>query len=205
MALLTTFNIPAFASYAATGQPCQLSPEPTKPEILAICTGDITITLIGTRPNKVRAIIFSNPTTGKPDQTLKLTATPLIDPETVSIMLVDFNFDGHKDFAITPRVSTSDNVQYRFFLYNPHSKKFQARPELSTIVNPEVNRQQKHIRSYWRKTPTLSGWDFWQWKNDKPFIAKRIEQQHDGNGTCIQTSIIFTGKQPARSHPQVCS
>ncbi len=195
--------IKALASYTATGQPCELFPDPARPDILAICSADLDITLIGQRPNKVRAIAFSHPDSNQPVQTLTLTATPLIDPETVSIMFIDFNFDDHKDFAIMPRISNGENVKYLYFLYNIKTRQFEASTDMQAIVNPEIVPSEKLIRSYWRQSPSLSGWHLWQWKNGKPFIATRIEQAIK-NGICSQTKTEFSKQNPTRTAPAPC-
>ncbi len=186
----------AMAGFAATGQPCELSPEQARPEILATCSVEITnidaeIQLIGKRPNKVGKIGFLYAGENKPRQILKLTATPLIDPETVAVMFVDFNFDGHKDFAIMTSIQTSENVKYLFFLYDPQTKKFIASPAMNPIVNPEVMATEKSIRSFWRQTPNRSGWNMWQWQGGAPFIATRIEQTVTSQSLCRQTTTRY--------------
>ncbi len=186
----------ALASFAATGQPCELSPDQARSEILATCSVEITnndaeIQLIGARANKVGKIAFLYANENKPRQILKLTATPLIDPETVAIMFVDFNFDGHKDFAIMASIQTSKNVRYLFFLYDPQTGKFTASPAMNPIVNPEVITSENYIQSYWRQTPTRSGWNMWKWQDGKPFIATRIEQTVTGQSLCRQTTTRF--------------
>jgi len=186
----------ALAGYAATGQVCELSPDPNRPEILATCSVEITdndakIQLIGQRPNKVGEIWFLYADETRPRQVLKLTSTPLIDLETVAIMFVDFNFDGHKDFAIMASIQTSENVRYLFFLYDPQTGKFTASPAMNPIVNPEVITSENYIQSYWRQTPTRSGWNMWKWQDGKPFIATRIEQTITGQSLCRQTTTRF--------------
>lgn len=173
-------SMPVLASYTATGQSCELSPDRNQPEILAICEVeskgiDIEIKLIGQRPNRVSEIQFVYTDKTQPVQVLKLAATPLIDPETVAIMFVDFNFDRHNDFAIMPNIQTGENVRYLYFLFQPDTGKFTASPEMDLIVNPEVMPDEKLIRSYWRETPTCTGWNLWKWKAARPYIATRIE------------------------------
>lgn len=177
---LLTLSTTSFAAYTATGQFCTLSPDKNNAKVLASCDVDTgKIVLIGAPPNKVSEVRFLHPANKQPRQILELKATPLIDPETVSIMFVDFNFDGHKDFAIMPKLQASENVKYLYFLYQPKTGRYQASSEMAPIVNPEVNRSEKHIRSYWRETPTLSGWHLWKWKNGHPYIATRIEQKSE--------------------------
>jgi len=205
--LLTTNK--AMASYTASGQFCQLQQSSKTPQILATCDAtagktSLTITLIGERPNKVREVHFTNADTDQLIQKLKLTASPLIDPETIAIMFIDFNFDGHKDFAIMSRLELSDNVKYQYFLFAPRKHLFQASPAMAAILSPDVFPSQKHIRSYWRKSPTVSGWDFWQWKNNQPFLAKRIRQITKENAPCQQTTIRFFKKNRQISASQKC-
>ena len=208
--LLMFCQNPAFASFAATGQSCELSPEQKKPEILAICSItvqdiDLDISLIGNQPNIVRQIRFINAKTARLVQKINLNATPLIDPETVALMFVDFNFDGHKDFAIMAKIETSDNVKYLYFLYDPKNRLFKANVAMTEIVNPEVMVESKHIRSYWRRNARTSGWNFWRWKNNRPYLAKRMEQVVDSSGNCQQITIRYVGKVQTKTSLVPCT
>ncbi len=212
VALLVTSS-PALAAYTATGQFCQLSPDRAKPEILASCAmptankdggKNMEVIVVGQRPNKVREIRFVGDGDKKPTQVLALSAAPLIDPETVAIMLVDFNFDGYEDFAIMTNISTSENVRYLFFLFDPQTGRFVASPAMAEIVNPEVIAAKNQIRSYWRENPATSGWNLWKWQNGKPWIATRIEQSTNRKVQCRQTIIRYKDGRSKKGQPTPC-
>ena len=199
----------AFASFTATAQPCDLSPDRNHPEILAVCAVEqgnrnIEIILVGQKPNKVREVRFQQTGAQTEPQTLKISARPLIDPETVAVMFVDFNFDGHKDFAIMPYIPAGENVRYLYFLYNPKSGRFVANTAMNAIVNPEVVSQGKYIRSFWRDSNTSSGWNLWKWHQNIPFIATRIDQKITDTQTCTQTTTQFGPGRPRVSAAITC-
>jgi len=206
---LLSFSPGALAAYTATGQFCQLSPDPEKPEILASCAvetadSNMEIILVGQRPNKVEEIRFLPDGDNQAGQTLKLNVSPLIDPETVAIMFVDFNFDGHKDFAIMTNIQTGENVRYLYFLFNPRSRQFAASPAMAPIVNPEVIPAENHIRSYWRETPERSGWNLWKWQNSQPYVATRIEQSTNRKAGCRETVTRYKNATAIKLEPTPC-
>ncbi len=206
---LLAFSSPASAAYTATGQPCELAPRQNDPEILASCSveiknDDVEIILRGQRPNKVIEVQFFYGNENQPRQTLKLRVTPLIDPETVAMMFVDFNFDGFSDFAIMANLQSGDNVKYLYFLYQPETGRFSASPAMTPIVNPEVITAQSLIRSYWRETPTRSGWNLWKWKDGLPFVATRIEQTYSASKPCQQITFQYGDNSSAKASSVPC-
>lgn len=206
---LMAFSSPASAAYTATGQPCELAPRQNNSEILASCSveirnNNVEIVLRGQRPNNVTEVQFLPDSETRLRQTLKLQVSPLIDPETVAIMFVDFNFDGYNDFAIMASLQSGDNVKYLYFLYQPDTGKFSASPAMTPIVNPEVITAQTLIRSFWRETPTRSGWNLWKWKDGVPFVATRIEQTNSASKPCQQITFQYAGNKTTKTPPAPC-
>lgn len=205
LAGLLVSSIPAAATYTASGQFCKIH---TNATTLAECIVDyadseMLISLVGERPNNVKKIQFKLPLQTKPFQTISLSVTPLIDPETVTIMYLDFNFDGYEDFAIMTEISSNENTQYRYFLYDPSTAKFVENKPMRQISNPEILEGSKKIRAYWRQTETLSGWNYWSFSQNTPILIKRIEQRRKGQFSCSQTTIIYT-KPPTQTKSTTC-
>jgi hypothetical protein len=207
---LSVYPQAAQAAYSASGQYCQLPDRLAPANLLATCNmqlgeNSITVKLTGNRPYTVKNISFSVDGSNLPFQTIQQRAHPLIDPETVSIMLLDFNFDGWTDFAILRNFTDSKPSHYIYYLYDPTQKKFVFSRKMAVIINPVVDKANKHILSYWQKSQELSGWDIWSWKNGAPFLGTRVEQQFTRNGKCHQTTITYDSSRSGTKATGKCN
>ena len=163
------FSSAASASQAANDLFCDIH-QPSQNGVLAECSGPfppgnggITIELIGTPPNSVTSVRLSRDDEQQPFQTLVLAARPVIDLETVGILFMDMDFDGHPDLAIMKNLATG----YRYYLFDPVSRRFAASAELDTIAWPEFDPETKSVRAYRQRADGTTGHDIYRWSDGK--------------------------------------
>ncbi|MGI9415643.1 MAG: XAC2610-related protein [Hyphomicrobiales bacterium] len=181
----------ALASQAAEDLICTLY-TPPRNGVLAECSGpftadgdDITIALAGTPPNHVREIRLTHDGDARPFQSIAVDARPVIDPETVGILLMDMNFDGHRDLAIMKRLDGKD-AGYRYFLYDPAARRFVPNGELGQIAWPEFDPDTKTIQSYRERAGGIRIHDTWTWRVDRLRQTARRERVTGADGTCVE-------------------
>lgn len=158
--------VPAAASNAANDLSCEIF-APRDDGVLSRCTGpfpgpdaDITIALMGAAPNLVREIRLTLDDAPQPFQSISVDVRPVIDIETVGILFMDMNFDGHSDIAVMRNLRDG----YRYFLYAPDAGQFIASPELGKVAWPEFDAEARTVRSYWQSQDGRSGHDTYVWK-----------------------------------------
>jgi len=167
LALSCSLPAPLRAANAANDLICELY-QPPRNGVLTACSGPfaaqdshITISLAGTGPNRVREIRLTAGDQTMPFQTIPVDARPVIDIETVGILFMDMNFDGHADLAIMKSLATG----YRYFLYAPETEKFRASDQLDTVAWPEFDQAAKTVRSYIQHPDGSSGHQTLIWTN----------------------------------------
>ena len=209
LAAVMLVSQPAQATFAASGQPCELMAGRGANALLAECSGDMgkrstSIKLYGQRPNRVSHIDFTYDDQTAPFQVLKLNVQPLIDRETVAIMFSDFNFDDWPDLAVMRKVPEGPVTRYQYYLYSPPKKKFVPAPAMNDITDPEIDPANRQIRSYWQISPDLSGWNIWKWKGGVPVLTRRVEQRFDKARNCRQTTISYKAGQKTGQSVSAC-
>lgn len=172
VATLTLLSCPAaplWAANAANNLICALH-QPPRNGVLTDCSGPfaaqnshITISLAGMAPNRVREIRLTAGDQKTPFQIIPVDARPVIDIETVGILFMDMNFDGHSDLAIMKSLATG----YRYFLYMPVTGSFSASEELDTVDWPEFDQGSKTVRSYYLREDGRSGHKTFIWTNGR--------------------------------------
>lgn len=186
----------AQAAFSADNLSCDVF-QPAGTGVLARCVGpsavhgEITIELIGQAPNFVSEVKFTG-SKGGFQQTLKVSAEPIVDVETIGILHTDFNFDGMQDFAIMDFLPAGANVPYLYFLYDPAKQRFVTNDDLRRITSPEFRQADKEIASYWRENAAKGGTDIYVWKDGKPQLKSRTEDQYSETG-CVRTSLVQRG------------
>lgn len=82
----------------------------------------------------------------------KIQEIPLeIEPDTKSIYLEDFNFDGYPDLQV-PEITSGANSSYTIYIYNPEKEEYELAPkEIRNLTNPKVNHDSKEIKSIIRE------------------------------------------------------
>lgn len=188
-ALAAALPCSAFASQAADNLICELF-RPAGTGVLAECSGpftedgdEIVIALAGRAPNHVSAIRLTRDGEPKPFQSITVALRPVIDPETVGILLMDMNFDGRKDLAVMKRL-TGEGAGYRYFLYDPAAQSFALNAELEQIAWPEFDPETKSIQSYFEHADGRQGHDTWVWRDGKLRNTARRERVTAADGAC---------------------
>ena len=188
-ALAALLPCSAFASNAADNLICELY-TPTGSGTLADCSGpfteagdEIVISLVGRTPNRVSEIRLTRDGEPKPFQSIPVSVRPVIDPETVGILLMDMDFDGDKDLAVMKRLS-GEGAGYRYFLYDSDTDTFRANAGLGQIAWPEFNPEAKTIRSYFERADGRAGHDTWVWRDGNLVNTARREHVTGADGTC---------------------
>lgn len=149
----TVMLAPGNASFTASFQPCELPVIATgSTGVLARCQIDFaggsgTVELVGQAPNQVHEAIFR----GQNDETVQritVSARPFIDPENVSIIVRDMNFDGMPDFGLRDFALTGANEPWQFWLWNAKRNRFLFHQALSKLPNPEVSTASQVVRAH---------------------------------------------------------
>lgn len=142
-----------FASFTASFQPCELPVLATGNDgVLARCQVDAagnpgSVELVGRAPNHVREAVFRD-RRKKTVQRIPVSAQPFIDPENVSIIVRDTNFDGMPDFGLRDFALTGANEPWQFWLWDGERNSFVFHPARSKLPNPEVSTASQVVRAY---------------------------------------------------------
>ncbi|NNJ74960.1 MAG: hypothetical protein HKP56_07350 [Anderseniella sp.] len=150
---LVLFPPHGLASFTASLQPCQLP-------VLAIGNDGVlarcqvyfagspgSVELVGRAPNHVREAVFRD-RDKKTVQRIPVSAQPFIDPENVSIIVRDMNFDGMPDFGLRDFALTGANEPWRFWLWDRVRNSFVFHTALSKLPNPEVSTASQVVRAH---------------------------------------------------------
>ena len=149
----TVMPAPGNASFTASFQPCELPVVAIGSNgVLARCRIDFaggsgTVELVGQAPNQVHEAVFR----GLNDETVQripVSARPFIDPENVSIIVRDMNFDGMSDFGLRDFALTGPNEPWQFWLWDMVQNRFVFHPALSKLPNPEVSTASQVVRAH---------------------------------------------------------
>jgi hypothetical protein len=144
---------PGNASFTASFQPCQLPVVATGSNgVLARCQVDFagssgTVELVGQAPNRVHEAVFRGQN-GETVQRIPVSVRPFIDPENVSIIVRDMNFDGMPDFGLRDFALTGANEPWQFWLWDRMHNRFVFHPALSKLPNPEVSPASQVVRAH---------------------------------------------------------
>lgn len=165
---------PLLGANAANDLHCEIfSPHATG--ILAACAGPfpgldrtITISLVGSAPNLVREIRLALDEEPRPFQSISVDARPVVDIETVGILLMDMNFDGYSDLALMQSLSAG----YRYFLYNAGTGRFAASAELDKVAWPEFDAERRTVKSYWQREDGTFGHDVYSWNDGRLLVLE---------------------------------
>lgn len=150
---LVLFPLHLAASFTASFQPCKLPVVATGNDgVLARCQVEFagnpgSVELIGRPPNHVREAVFRD-TDDKIVQRIQVSARPFIDPENVSIIVRDMNFDGLPDFGLRDFALTGANEPWQFWLWDRKTSSFVFHSALSKLPNPEVSTASKVVRAH---------------------------------------------------------
>ncbi|WP_337660628.1 XAC2610-related protein [Anderseniella sp. Alg231-50] len=149
----TAVPAPGNASFTASFQPCDLPLVASGSNgVLARCQVEFagsqgSVELVGQAPNRVTEVLFrseSNETV----QRIAVSARPFIDPENVSIIVRDMNFDGMPDFGLRDFALTGANEPWQFWLWDEVLDRFVYHRALSKLPNPEVSTASQVVRAY---------------------------------------------------------
>jgi hypothetical protein len=182
---------PAKAARAAENLICDLAVG-SNTDVLAECAGpaggrpgDIFISLIGSPPNAVRAVALRWSGEAEPFQSIAIEAFPVIDLETVGILYLDMNFDGHRDLAVM-RTLTGDDAGYQFYLFAPDSGRFETNLELERMAWPEFDQRRGAVITNW-SDDSRRGRDFFTWTPAGRLVLEgRTEWLQPPGGPCTQ-------------------
>lgn len=152
---ITSLVLPASASasFTASFQPCELPAAVSGGSgVLARCQVEFaggmgTVELIGRPPNQLREAVFRDHA-GHTVQRIAMSVRPFIDPENVSIIVRDMNFDAMPDFGIRDFSVNGANEPWKFWLWDARQNKFVYHQALSRLPNPEVSSTSRVVRSY---------------------------------------------------------
>ena len=106
-----------------------------------------SVELVGRAPNHVREAVFRDQH-NLTVQRIPVSAQPFIDPENVSIIVRDMNFDGMTDFGLRDFALTGANEPWQFWLWNSESNRFEFHSALSKLPNPEVSTTSRVVRAH---------------------------------------------------------
>lgn len=152
LAVVVPFT-PGGASFTASFQPCELPSISTGSDgVLARCQVEFagkpgSIELVGRAPNHVREAVFRD-RDNLTVQRIPVSARPFIDPENVSIIVRDMNFDGMPDFGLRDFALTGANEPWQFWLWDEERSRFVFHPALSKLPNPEVSKASRVVRAH---------------------------------------------------------
>lgn len=141
------------ASFTASFQSCVLPVVATgKDGVLALCQVEFaghpgSVELFGRAPNHVREAVFRDED-NQIVQRIPVLAQPFIDPENVSIIVRDMNFDGLPDFGLRDFARTGANEPWQFWLWETTRTRFVFHAALSKLPNPEVSKASGVVRSH---------------------------------------------------------
>lgn len=141
------------ASFTASFQPCELPVVAAGNDgVLARCQVEFagnsgSVELVGRVPNHVREAVFRDED-NETVQRIPVSARPFIDPENVSIIVRDMNFDGMPDFGLRDFALTGANEPWQFWLWDTERKRFVFHPALSKLPNPEVSIASQVVRAH---------------------------------------------------------
>ena len=144
---------PGAASFTASFQPCVLPPAAGAGDgVLARCQVEFAgkpglVELVGRAPNHVREAVFRDQD-NRIVQRIPVSARPFIDPENVSILVRDMNFDGLPDFGLRDFARIGANEPWQFWLWQAARNRFVFHPALSKLPNPEVSKTSRVVRSH---------------------------------------------------------
>lgn len=147
------FPVNGNASFTASFQPCVLPVVTVGNDgVLARCQVEFagqtgSVELLGQAPNLVREAVFRDDN-NKAVQRIVISARPFIDPENVSIIVRDMNFDGFPDFGLRDFALTGANEPWQFWLWDAAHEEFVFHPALSKLPNPEVSTASKVVRAH---------------------------------------------------------
>jgi len=150
---LVLFSSHLLASFTASFQPCELPFVATGNDgVLARCQVEFagnpgSVELIGRAPNHVREAVFRD-RDKKAVQRIPVSARPFIDPENVSIIVRDMNFDGMPDFGLRDFALTGANEPWQFWLWDSERNSFVFHSALSRLPNPEVSTASQAVRAH---------------------------------------------------------
>ncbi|MEM9472600.1 MAG: hypothetical protein AAGA00_11590 [Pseudomonadota bacterium] len=145
--------MPGAASFTASFQSCALPAVAAgRDGVLARCQIEFaghpgSVELVGRAPNHVREAVFRDQDK-QTVQRIPVSARPFIDPENVSIIVRDMNFDGLPDFGLRDFARTGANEPWQFWLWEDARNRFVFHPALSQLPNPEVSPAAKVVRSH---------------------------------------------------------
>lgn len=149
----TVMHSPGNASFTASFQPCELPVVVTGNDgVLARCLVEFagnpgSVELVGRAPNHVREAVFRD-RDNETVQRIPVSARPFIDPENVSIIVRDMNFDGMPDFGLRDFALTGANEPWQFWLWDRVHNRFVFHPALSKLPNPEVSTASQVVRAH---------------------------------------------------------
>ena len=141
------------ASFTASFQPCVLPVTAAGNDgVLARCQIEFagnpgSVELVGRAPNHVQEAIFRDGN-NETVQRIPVSARPFIDPENVSIIVRDMNFDGMPDFGLRDFALTGPNEPWQFWLWDRGHNRFVFHPALSKLPNPEVSTASQVVRAH---------------------------------------------------------
>ncbi len=174
---LTPLVLPtlATASFTASFQPCELPAGAAgNSSVLARCQVEFagktgSVELLGDAPDQLREVVFRDHD-GRTVQRIAVSARPFIDPENVSIIVRDMNFDGMPDFGLRDFAVNGANEPWKFWLWDALRRQFVYHEGLSRLPNPEVSRMSKVLRSYVIDAENNVTTNIYFWRNGKLFL-----------------------------------
>jgi hypothetical protein len=135
------------------------------------------------------------------------------------VVIEDMNFDGYYDFRLIEFIPAAPNIPYLYFFYDPVEKGFYRDTAFERITSPIFDQEKKQISSSWRGSPVTYGIDFYEVRNNKPFLFKQVIDEKNEEGIMVRKTYLdkngvmelageeairrYRVKQKLKTHPGV--
>ncbi len=132
------------------------------------------------------------------------TVTPVVPDTDDTHISADYNFDGYPDKATQLDCGATGNCSYAIDLYNPTTKKLNPVPSeypfsdsvkisdnIFTIVNPEINSDEKIICSFANSGATTYNFRIYEHIPGYFVVTKAISRDYDNNAKLVQTTTNY--------------
>lgn len=118
--------------------------------------------------------------------------------EADALIVEDFNFDGYADLRMMEYQSgSSTGVPYFYWLYQPQTETFVASEAFRAITSPEVDTQERQIRSRTRASSDEVLTEYFNVQLDSPILYRREVRTYSPDGS--SKLVVFTAKTPGGS------
>ncbi len=91
----------------------------------------------------------------------------------------DMNFDGYQDFGLLTAWGATGNEQYKFWLFDPKTKRFIYNDDLSGLISPSADKDKKLITSWQNMGSAARAYilELYRWNGDKLELIREVDQE----------------------------